>query len=160
MPVITLTQLQKRTRHEFLSDEAACCNDPVLGPITVRRAERAREVRNPVHRRLRQAALRYFRDQGWDVVPHGVGVWGAKKAMADLAIAKGKRIVLVECQTRPWVYYQNAQKKRRLEKYFPLWFVIEDPATDSDACYGRRVERLVRRSRVFFWSQGRSLTRA
>jgi len=132
--------------------------DPVLGPTTVRNAERTKEARYPLHRRLRQAAVRYFRDKEWNVVPHGVGVWGAKKAMADLAIAKRRQIVLVECLTPAWVYYRNAASKKRLEKFFPLWFVIEDPATDGDASYKQRVERLRRRNRVFVWSKGGSLT--
>jgi len=61
--------------------------------------------------------------------------------MADLAIVKGEKIVLVECLTRGCVNYANAQKKRRLEKFFPLWFVIEDPTVDPETAYTRRVER-------------------
>ena len=159
MPVITLHQLQKRTKHELISDEAACCMDPIMGPTTVRRAERTREARYPIHRRLRRAAIRYFLDEGWDVVPHGIGVWGARKAMADLAIAKERRIVFVECLTQGWVYYQNAQSKRRLEAFFRLWFVIEDPAIAGGTSYRHRAERLARKSRVFIWSYGRGLTR-
>lgn len=159
MSAITLNQLQKRTRHELFSDEAALCMDSRLGPTTVRRAERAMEARNPMHRYMRYAAIKYFRNEGWDVLPHGIGVWGAKSAMADLAIAKGEKIILVECLTPGWVYYQNIQGKRRLEKFFPVWFVVEDPArSSSDAYYGRRVERLRKRCRVFLWSNGKPLT--
>lgn len=158
MALITLTKLRKRTRHQLLSDEEACCMDRVLGPTTVRRAERAREARYPMHRQLRRAAVRYFLDKGWDVVPHGVGVWGANGALADLAIATGRRIVLVECLTPSWVTYRNAEKKRRMEKFFPLWFVVEHPDIGCDALYKKRVERLVSRSRVFAWSKKRSLT--
>lgn len=158
MPIITLHQLRERTKHELISDDEACCMDPVLGPTTVRNAERAKETRYPLHRQLRQAAVRHFQDKGWDVVPHGIGVWGAKKAMADLAIAKRRRIVLVECLTPAWVYYRNAASKKRLEKFFPLWFVVEDPVTSGDASYKHRVERLARRNRVFVWSKGGSLT--
>lgn len=158
MAVITLHQLQRRTRYELISDGAALCIDRVHGPLTVRRAERMTERRYPTHRRLRQAAIRYFQNKGWDVVPHGLGVWGANGAMADLAIARRNRMVLVECLTRGWVNYVNAQKKRRLEKFFPLWFVVEDPAFEPEFSYTRRVERLAKRSCVFLWSQGTSLT--
>jgi len=158
MSVITLNQLQKRTKYELMSDDEACCMDRVLGPTTVRKAERAKEARYPLHKRLRHAAVRYFQDDGWVVVPHGVGVWGAKKAMADLAIAKGRKIVLVECLTPGWVYYSNTASKKSLEKFFPLWFVIEDPTTSGEASYKQRAERLARRNRVFVWSKGRSLT--
>lgn len=149
MPRITFAQLQKRTKHPLLSDEDACCRDRILGPTTVRRAERAKEARYPLHRQLRWAAVRYFLSKGWDVVPHGVGVWGVKKALADLAIAKGKRIVLVECLTPFWVTYRNAEKKRRLEQFFPLWFCIEHPDASSDRLYKKRADRLALRSRVF-----------
>ncbi len=158
MAVVTFQQLQKRTRHELISDEAAYCMDRVFGAITVRRAERMTERRYPTHRRLRLAAVRYFQNAGWDVVPHGLGVWGARAAMADLALSRRNRIVLVECLTRAWVTYSNAQKKRRLEKFFPLWFVVENPAAEPDVSYTRRVERLARRNRVFVWSQGQTLT--
>jgi hypothetical protein len=157
MAVITLHQLQGRTRHELISDEAAYCISRVFGAITVRRAERMTERRYPTHRRLRRAATQYFQNKGWDVLPHGLGVWGARAAMADLAIARGNKIVLVECLTRGWVNYANAEKKRRLEKFFPLWFVIEDPAVGPETSYTRRVERLAKRSRVFLWSQGKTL---
>lgn len=160
MSRITFAQLQKRTKHELLSDEEACCNDRVLGPTTVRRAERTREKHYPLHRRLRLAAIRYFLDEGWDVVPHGVGVWGANGALADLAIAKGRRIVLVECLTPSWVTYQNAARKRRLEQFFPLWFFIEHPVVSCDVHYKQRVERMASRSRVFSWRQQSSLTRS
>ena len=158
MPVISLRQLHRRTRHELISDELAFCADPILGPTTVRHAERTREARYPNHRRLRQAAVRHFQEKGWDVVPHGVGVWGAKAVMADLVISKGKKIVFVECLTKSWVTYHNTQKKRRLEAFFPLWFVVEDPAADFEFSYSGRVERLARRSRVFFLSKGRTLS--
>src|SRR2546428_235373 len=82
---ITLAQLQKRTKHELLSDERALCIDPFMGITSVRNAERTREVRYPLHRNLRRASVRYFLNQGWDVVPHGVGVWGVNGALADLA---------------------------------------------------------------------------
>jgi hypothetical protein len=157
MPLITLPQLQKRTRHELISDEEALCLDPYRGLQTVRRAERAMEARYPIHRYLRRAAVWHFRNTGWDVLPHGVGVRGTGRAMADLAISKGRRIVFVECLTRSWVNYSNAQRKRHLEIFFPLWFVIEDPVGDSDIAYRRRAERLAARSRVLFWSHGRAL---
>ncbi len=160
MPALTFAQLQKRTRYELLSDEQALCMDHVLGITTVRQAERSRERRYPLHRQLREAAMRYFKDNAWDVVPHGIGVWGAKKAMADFAIAKGRKIVLVECLTPSWVYYQNAKNKKRLERFFPLWFVLEDPAVSGDINYRHRVERLARKNRVFLWAPGRSLTAA
>lgn len=133
--------------------------DRVLGPVAVRTAERRMEARYPLHRQLRWAASRYFQDNGWDVVPHGVGVWRAKKVLADLAIAKGSRIVLVECLTPDWVFHGNAKKKRRLEQFFPLWFVIADPAAHGERTYKKRVERLARNSKVFLWSKGRTLTR-
>ncbi len=159
MARITLSQLQKRTKHQLLSDQEALCNDRILGPTTVRRAERTRELRYPLHGRLRRAAIRYFLGKGWDVLPHGVGVWGANGALADFAIVKKRRIVLVECLTPDWVTYQNAAKKRRLEKFFPLWFVVEHPAVNRDALYKRRCERLVSKSRVFALFGKSNLTR-
>lgn len=157
MPRITLNQLQKRTKHQLLSDEEAFCMSQTYGPITVRDAERKMEARYPLHRRLRRASIRHFLDTGWDVMPYGVGVWGVKKAMADLAIAKGKRIILVECLTPGWVYRWNVARKKRLQKFFPLWFVIEDPAIGSDTSYKQRVERLALKSRVYTWFKGKSL---
>lgn len=155
---ITLAQLQMKTEHELISDQRALCMDALLGPVTVRRAERNRERRYPLHGQLRRASVRYFLEQGWDVVPHGVGVWGANGVLADLAITKGRRIVLVECLTPSWVTRENAAKKRRLEKFFPVWFVIEHPAVSGDGMYRRRAEGLAARSRVFVWSNNRSLT--
>jgi hypothetical protein len=151
-------QLQKRTKHELISDDQALCNH-ILGPMTVRKAERLTERRYRTHRQLRLAAQKYFLRQGWDVVPHGVGVWGAKKAISDMAIAKGRRIVLVECTTQGSVYFTITQRKRRLERFFPLWFVIEDPAVDGDRSYRSRAGRLAKRSRVFVWSEDNGLTR-
>ena len=104
--------------------------------------------------------MRYFKDHAWDVVPHGIGVRGAKKAMADFVIAKGRKLVLIECLTPSWVYYENAKNKKRLERFFPLWFVLEDPAVSGDIDYRQRAERLARKNRVFFWASGRSLTAA
>jgi hypothetical protein len=157
MPVITISELRKRTKHPLISDMDACCNVYGMGLMTCREAERATEKRYPIHRRLRWAAKMYFLDRGWDVVPHGVGVEGTM-AMSDLVIIKKARIVFVECLTSHWVRFLNAQRKRQLESYYPLWFVIEDPAIAGDASYRGRVERLVKRSRVYFWSQRNGLT--
>jgi hypothetical protein len=158
VPVITMHQLRKRTKHDLFSDDEVLCNH-TLGPMTVRKAERLTEKRYPTHRHLRLAAQKYFLNQGWDVVTHGVGVWGVKKSMSDMAIAKGKKIVLVECTTQGSVYFKIAQRKRRLERLFPLWFVIEDPTIAGDSCYRGRAGRLAKRSRVFVWSKGNGLTR-
>jgi hypothetical protein len=158
VPVITMHQLQKQARHPLISDIDASCKVFGMGWMTCREAERATERRYPIHRRLRWAAKSHFLDQGWDVVPHGVGVNGAM-AMSDLVIVKRRRIVFVECLTSHWVRFLNAQHKRQLERYYPLWFVIEDPAVDDDRFYRRRAERLAKQSRVFVWSEGNGLTR-
>ena len=155
---ITLAQLQRKTEHELISDQYALCMDGLLGPTTVRRAERNRERRYPLHGRLRRASVRHFLQQGWDVVPHGVGVWGANGAFADLAITRERRIVLVECLTPSWVTRENAAKKKRLERFFPVWFVIEHPSVSGDEMYRRRAENLAARSRVLAWSSGTRLT--
>ena len=136
---------------------AVYCDVFGMGLMTCRKAERATEKRYPIHRRMRFAARKHFLNQGWDVVPHGVGVEGTM-AMSDLVIAKRRRIVFIECLTPHWVTFVNAQRKRQLERYYPLWFVIEDPAIADDASYRGRVERLVKRSRVYFWSQRNGLT--
>jgi hypothetical protein len=158
MPVITINELRKRTKHPLISDMHACCNVFGMGLMTCREAERATEKRYPIHRRLRWAAKRYFLTQGWDVVPHGVGVEGTM-AMSDLVIIKMRRIVFVECLTSHWVRFLNAQRKRQLERYYPVWFVIEDPAKVGDRSYKSRAGRLAKRSRVFVWSNGNGLTR-
>jgi hypothetical protein len=158
MALITLRQLQKRTKHPLISDMEACCNVFGMGLMTCREAERATEKRYPGHRQLRLAAKKYFLNQGWEVVPHGVGVNGTM-AMSDLVIAKQRRIIFVECLTPHWVSFLNAQRKRRLERYHPLWFVIEDPAIGGDRSYRDRAGRLAKRSRVFVWSKGNRLVR-
>jgi hypothetical protein len=127
-----------------------------LGWMTIRAAERLTEKRYPTHRRLRLAAKRHFLNQGWDVIPHGVGVDGTR-AMADLVIVKRRRIVFIECLTLHWVRFTNAQHKRQLERYFPVWFVIEDPGKAVDSSYRSRAGRLAKVSRVFVWSEGRSV---
>lgn len=157
MARITFAQLQKRTGHELLSDAHAPCMTS-SGPMNVRMAERATEARYPTHRWLRVGAMEHFERIGWDVHRHGVGVWGAKRVLADFAIARGPRIVLVECLTASWTYFQNVQRKRRLEKYFPVWFVIEDPDGD-DADYAERVQRLRNRCPIFVWSKARGVRR-
>ena len=156
MPQITFAALQKRTRHELITDGRALCMT-LSGPMTVRSAERASEKRNPTHKYLRLAAIKHFLHDGWDVVPHGIGVWTIRNTMADLAIARGKRIVLVECLTAGWTYYQNVQRKRRLEECFPVWFVFEDPKEFADCDYRNRVQRLRERCRIFVWSKANGI---
>jgi hypothetical protein len=136
----------------------ARCNVFGRGLMTCREAERATEKRYPAHRRLRLAAKKHFLNQGWDVVPHGVGVRGTM-AMSDLVIVKRQRIIFVECLTPHWVSFINAQHKRRLERYHALWFVIEDPSKDGDRSYRARAGRLAKRSRVFVCSEGNRLAR-
>ena len=156
MARISFGQLQKRTNYDLLSDAHALCMT-ASGPMSVRMAERATEARSPAHRHLRFAAMRHFEAKGWDVHRYGVGVWGAKRVLADFAIARGQKIVLVECLTGWWVTYQNVQRKRRLEKYFPVWFVLEEP--DDDADYEERVKRLRNRCPIFVWSKTRGIRR-
>ena len=157
MTRITLRQLQKRTSHELLSDARALCIT-ASGPMTVRMAERATESRYPTHRHLRFAAMKHFEQNGWDVLRHGVGVWGANGVLADFAIAKRKKIVLIECLTAGWTDYRNVQRKRRLGRYFPVWFVLEDPDGD-DSEYEERVQRLRNRFTIFVWSKARGVRR-
>ncbi len=93
MPVITMRQLQKQTKRLLISDREAKCKVFGLGLTTVREAERATEKRYPTHRRLRFAAQKHFLNQGWDLVPHGVGVDGTM-VMSDMVIAKGRESYL------------------------------------------------------------------
>lgn len=159
MPSITIGQLQKRTRHELISDNESCCNDPYVAPSTVRNAEREREARYPLHGQLRKASIRYFKENGWDVHPHGVGVWGAKGVLADLAISKGQKIILIECVS-PWeVYRWKFEHKNRLSEFLPVWFVIQHPSVAKQKpSYIQRVKRFARWACVFTWSKGAVLT--
>jgi hypothetical protein len=152
-----MSQLQRRTRHPLVSDTDAWIIHHRLGPITCREAERETESRYPTHRWLRESAEDHFLSRGWDVVPHGVGVDGTS-ALADLMIRKAKKIVFVECLTQNWVRFPNAQRKRQLERYFPVWFVIEAPLA-GETLYRRRADRLAKRSRVLLWSKGKELKR-
>jgi len=160
MPRITLRELRSRTTHVLLSDLKHFCR---IGNelVPVRSAERRIEKRYPLHGVLRRAAIYHFGQAGWDVYPHGIGVAGASSAMADLAIARDDKVIFVECFT-PWrVWYEFAQQKRRLEEFFPLWFVVERPNGEHPGDYRARVHRLSKRNPVFMWTNGRAqLSRA
>ena len=160
MPRITLRELRSRTRHVLLSDLKHGCH---VGNelVSVRAAERKTEKRFPLHGALRRAAIHHFDQAGWDVYPHGIGVAGAFSAMSDLAIARDRKVIFVECFT-PWrVWFEFAQEKRRLEEFFPLWFVVERPNGEHPGDYRARVHRLSKRNPVFMWTNGRAqLSRA
>lgn len=154
MGKITLKEARKRSRLDLISDKDLPFDNPIYGFGTVRAGEKEMEKRYGRHDVVRIYAMDYFLDQGFDVYPRGVTVNGIGTC-PDFAIFRRNKIIFIEILTEGWVYHWNTLKKRRVEEYAPIYFVLEDPAiikfrkSYEKRDYINRIQRLASYCRVF-----------
>lgn len=152
---MTLTEARRRSGLDLLSDKDMPIVDPIRGYSNPRDGQRYMEKRYPRHRIIRQTALRYFLRNYSDVYRRGVGVNGSSTCL-DFAFFKRNQLTFVECLTEHNVALETIKKKRRVQKFALLYFVVEDkPKSEFEtrgrySGYLRRIERLAKRSTVFW----------
>ena len=146
MGIITLKEVRRRSKLDILSDKELPFYDPYFGGGTVRSGQKRMENKYQRHEVVRRLATEYLLMKGYDVYPKGVTVNGAGTC-PDLAFFRGKHIIFVECLTEGWVYHFNTLKKRRIERFAPIVFFIENKPLDefnNRYKYRRYLERVRR----------------
>jgi hypothetical protein len=153
---ISEKEAERRTGLELISDRKQIFVDRIRGVIgNVRQGQREMEHKYPEHKLIRLAAIKYFLSRGYDVYRFGITVFGTGTCL-DFAIFRADRIKFVECLTWTWVYGPNIRKKKRIEKYAPLIFVVEDKSSikfDSRRemlAYADRVRKLAQKNAVYW----------
>ncbi len=155
MGTITLKEARRRTGLDLISDKDLPYYDPLFGSGSVRDGQRRMERRYRRHEAVRECATRFFLNKGYDVYPRGITVNGTGTC-PDFAFFQRRRITFVECLTAGWVYRWNTQKKRRVEEFAPIIFVVEEPSTvEFEKSYRKRdylnrVRRLASHCGVFW----------
>jgi hypothetical protein len=154
MGIINLKEARRRTKLNLLPDKDLPYWDPITGPGTARNGQRKMEQRNPRHRQIREAAINYFLRRGFDVYPRGVTVNGTGTC-PDSAIFRGGRIIFVECLNEHRVYQDFVNKKRRIEEYPPIMFIVERKPPEEfrlphqRISYQKRISRVASRNTVY-----------
>ena len=80
-----------------------------------------------LHRDLSTVARSYFAKAGWQFTDTHIGINGHEDvyAFADFAMERRGRIVLVECLTHWTGTKKVIEKKLKLNRFAPIWFVAQ-----------------------------------
>ena len=146
MGIITLKEARRRSGLDLISDKNLPFYNPIFGLGRVRDGQKRMERRYKRHDAVRESATSFFLSKGYDVYPKGITVNGTGTC-PDFAYFRRSQIIFVECLTEGWVYRWNTVKKRRVEQFAPIIFVVEKPSTVKfQKSYGRRdyFERILR----------------
>lgn len=152
---MTLRELRRMSTLGILSDKDMPIWDPIRGLPNAQAGQRFMERRYPRHRIIRQSALKYFRNKYKYVYPRGIGVQGTGTCL-DFAFLRGNQLVFVECLTEYSIDSDTIRKKRAVEKYAPLYFIVEDKPKSEFDTPKRRMQYLryvfhLSRHFIVFW---------
>jgi hypothetical protein len=157
MGTITLKEARRRTKLDLISDKGLFCNDPIRGITDISKSQKQMEARYPRHKLIREGAIRYFLAKGHDVYPRGITV-NFSGTCPDFAIFNSNQIIFVECLTAAWTNRYIIARKRRIEKFAPLIFIIEDkPKAEFEKAREKirlktRVKNIGKRTRVYWFN--------
>ena len=157
MPTIALREACRRTKLDLISEKWLFCNDPIRGITNISENQKRMEARYPRHREIRKGAIRYFLSKGYDVYPRGITV-NFSGTCPDLATFRANQIVFIECLTSSWTNRYNITRKRKIEKYGPLAFIIEEkPQKEFETVregteYIRRVRTIAKKNSVYWFN--------
>ena len=155
MGTITLKEARRRSGLDLISDKGLSFYDPLFGSGEVRDGQKKMERWYGRHDVIRESATKYFLERDYDVYPRGITVDGIGTC-PDFAFFRKRKLTFVECLTEGWVYRWNTLKKRRVEKFAPIVFVVEDKPSDEftkpyqKRDYFNRVRRLATKCDVFW----------
>lgn len=127
MARITLKEARKRSNLDLISDKDIGYYDHRGVPTNVRESQKETEKRYPAHKYLREHSIKYFLAKEHDVYPRGIAIRNIY-ASPDYAIFKKEKLIFVECLTAHMVRTENTVKKRKVEPYAEIIFVVEDPS--------------------------------
>jgi hypothetical protein len=74
------------------------------------------------HEAQERCGIKHFASYGYKIFPWHVGIHGVK-GWADFAVARYRRVILVECLTDGWE--NSLQRKADLARACELWFIVE-----------------------------------
>ncbi|HUI28829.1 MAG TPA: hypothetical protein VLX91_01340 [Candidatus Acidoferrales bacterium] len=157
---MTLKEARIRTGFDLLSDDELSYWSWSTGSGSVREGQRSMERKYPLHRLIRRTALKYFKQHKWDIYPRGITVNGTGTC-PDFAIFNQRKIIFIECLTERFVETSNVKKKRGVEKFAEIRFVVEEkPKNEFDSKrdfdgYINRVKRLARKC-VVYWCNAKN----
>lgn len=148
----------RRTGLELISDTELYFYNRISGNLeNVRETQRNMEKKYPTHRLIRLAAINYFLSKGYDIYRYGITVFGVGTC-PDFAIFKKNQIIFVECLTLAWTEGPDIRKKRRVEKYAPLIFAVDDASSaefdssNEKIHYSKRIRRIAEKNSVYWFN--------
>ena len=127
---ISLGDLRERTGLNLVSSDIPAWD----GDTTYARLEE--ESESKTHRCMREYAIEYLSELGYDIFPSGIGVKGTF-TLADFAAVRGGRILFVECLTNRNLTPEVVAKKGGLAKHGELVFIIVGGSGDFSSDLGR-----------------------
>lgn len=152
---MTLKEARRRTGFYLRSDAELPYYDQRTGSGTAREGQEAMERKYPRHRIIRRAALRFFSSLNVEIYPRGATVDGTGTC-PDFFIMRGNELIFIECLTEHKVEADYIKKKRQVERFAPIHFVVEAKPTNEFNSkkdilgYLNRVRRLARVCKVYW----------
>lgn len=74
------------------------------------------------HKAQERYGIKHFVKHGYKIFPHEIGLHGVR-GWADFAVARYRRVILVECLTDSWD--NSLARKAELADSCELWFIVE-----------------------------------
>jgi len=74
------------------------------------------------HKAQERYGIKHFASHGYQIFPWHIGLHGVN-GWADFAVARYRRVILVECMTDGWE--NSLQRKAELALACELWFIVE-----------------------------------
>jgi hypothetical protein len=115
---ITLASLKKRSGLHFRDGSHI---RHLLYDCTIQ--QQAKRLEGVFHKAQVVRSVRYFASRGYSIFPGHIAVEGVNR-WADFAVARYRRVVLVECMT-DWFFRRTIDRKAALAGACELWFVAE-----------------------------------
>lgn len=157
MPIVTLREARRRTKLDLVSEKGLLCNDLIRGITDISKNQKQMEAKYPRHKEIREGAIRYFLSKGYDVYPRGITV-NFSGVCPDFAIFHSNQIIFVECLTAAWTNRHTVARKKKIVKFAPLIFIIEDkPIGELEEAREKirlksRVKNIAKRNSVYWFN--------
>lgn len=135
---VTLASLKRRSGLKFRDGARVTYVSYTLGGESIHRV--GQRVSGAFHQAQEKYGIRFFARQGCGIFARHIGVAGAN-GWADFAVARGRRVILVECVT-DWFPDTTIPRKMALAQATELWFITESWGMKYLRRQGYRIRRL------------------